>query len=71
MPSPVKGSKKSGYYKRKGGAYKKGKGTGYKKVGAGKGTHSKRNQKQDRQRRATKDTSKGKKKWNRYPQEYD
>jgi len=68
MPSPVKGSKKAGFYKRKGGAWKKSrKGHGYKKVGSGNGDYAKRNVKSDRARPATK----SRKKWEDYPQHYD
>lgn len=66
MPSPCRGT---GFYKRKGGAYKKSrKGHAYKHVGYGKGTHSLRSPTQDRARRARKGTPKQKR---RYSQHYD
>jgi len=65
MPSPARGS---GFYKRKGGAYKKSKaGHGFKHVGSGNGTHSKRDPQMDRGRRATKNGAMRK----RYPNHYD
>jgi hypothetical protein len=68
MPSPVKGNRGTGFYRRKGGAWKKSpKGHSYKKVGYGNGDYSKRSVKQDRQFRARK----SRKNWEKYPQHYD
>ena len=63
MPSPVKG----GYYKRKGGAWSRtGRAHSYRKVGYGRGTHSKRDVHSDNLRRARQS-----RKVARYPQHYD
>jgi hypothetical protein len=65
MPSPCRAT---GFYKRKGGAFKKGApGKGFKHVGYGKGTHSKRDPQMDRSRRAKRSSSLRR----RYPNHYD
>lgn len=63
MPSPCPGQ----FYRRKGGAWKKTSKGGYKKVGYGAGTHSKRDVESDRKRKA----KVRKHLVGKYPQEYD